>query len=158
MKFTRPHPGKLLASIGIALGIVMCIYALDIATTGDELAALPPAIERIDPVRDASQILSQAKVFVDLQTGYTGLLILNDVELVPININDLKAKALPGQQISLPPTAVFEPGNYTLSFQPTAGAPIEKFETGINRVTVRYWKLVDGPTKAQSFSWTFTVI
>jgi hypothetical protein len=158
MKFSRPNPGQLIASLGIALGIVMVIYALDIATTGDELAKLPVAIESIDPVRDAAQILSQAKVFVDLKTGYTGVLILNDVELVPIDISDLKAATPAGKQISLPPTAIFEPGNYTLSFQPTPGALIEKFNTGTNRVTVRYWKIADGPTKAQSFTWTFTVI
>lgn len=158
VKLSSPNPKLLLASLGIAVGIVMVIFALDAATTGDELAKLPPAIESIDPVRDATQILSQARIFVDLASGYTGLLILNGVELVPVNIGELETVAIPGKQVTLPPTAVFEPGNYTISFQPTTDAPIKKFATGINRATVRYWKIIEGPTKAQSFSWTFVVI
>ena len=102
VKLSKPNPKLLLASLGIAVGIVMVIFALDAATTGDELATLPPAIESIDPVRDATQILSQARIFVDLATGYTGLLILNDVELVPVNIGELETVAIPGKQVTLP--------------------------------------------------------
>ncbi len=158
MKFSRVDPKQLIASLAIAVGVVLLFVALDSAQTNDELAPLPEAIESIDPVLGASQVLSQGKVFVDLQSGYTGVLIVNGLELPVVDISELAAAAKPGQQISLPPATVYEPGNATLSFQPSEGAPIEAFDTGLNSAVVRYWKVVEGTGKAKSFSWTFTVI
>lgn len=158
VKLSRLNPKLLVPSLGIALGIVLVIYALDAATTGDETAKLPPAIERIDPVLNATQILSQDRVFVDLRPGYTGVLVINGVQPEVFNIGEQEGIDVPGKQLSLPPDTVFEPGNNTLSFQPTDGALIEQFNTGLNTATVRYWRIVDGEAKALSFTWSFVVV
>ena len=158
-RVARPTLNKkvLFASFCIALGLVLMVVALNISVTGDKNRQLPVAIQSIDPVRDATQILSQAKVFVDLQSGYTGTLTINGVEMTTIGIDTVDRPA-PGKQITLPPGAIFEPGNNTLSYQPADGAPIKAFDTGVNTAIVRYWKILDGPNKARSFTWTFTVI
>jgi hypothetical protein len=57
----------------------------------------------------------------------------------------------------LPPATIFEPGNSTLSFTPTVGAPIEKFTQGRHQVTVVYWRIIDGRSTARSYSWDFNV-
>ena len=60
--------------------------------------------------------------------------------------------------MSLPKSTIFEPGNFTLTYTPSEGAPIEDFTTGINTAVVTYWKIVDGPAFAKSFTWQFDVI
>ena len=53
---------------------------------------------------------------------------------------------------------MFEPGNAVLTFQPTEGAPIEKFNEGLHDVNVIYWKTADGPDTARSYRWSFNVV
>ena len=64
----------------------------------------------------------------------------------------------PGEQIPVPPGAVFEPGNDTLTFTPSDTAPIEVFEPGIHRVVLTYWKATEGEDQARTFAWTFEAV
>ena len=83
---------------------------------------------------DAVQVLSQTSVFVDLLTDYTGVLVIDDVEIETIDLGEIDSSAVePGQQVDIPPATVYEPGNATLTYTPTEGAPIETFETGLHR-------------------------
>ena len=61
----------------------------------------------------------------------------------------------PGAQVEIPSTAIYDPGNYTISFLPQEGAPITTLTQGIHTAVVRYWKVEDGKNKARSFSWEF---
>ena len=63
-----------------------------------------------------------------------------------------------GQQLSLPPGTVFEPGNATLTFTPGDDELITEFSTGEHTATVLYWKREDGRDASRSFSWTFYVV
>ena len=60
--------------------------------------------------------------------------------------------------LTLPPKAIFEPGNVTISYTPIEGGPIEEFTTGLHTATVLYWLAADGPTRARSYTWTFYVV
>lgn len=145
------------ASLVIAVGIVLVFVGLSTSVTGKAAQKTPAEIESISPVRSATQVQSQERIVVDLADGYTGKLIVNGVELPTFSLDELQTP--PGGQVDLPPAVIFEPGNDTLSFTPVAGAPIEKFETGINTVTVIYWKEVDGPNFAKPpFTWQFDVV
>jgi hypothetical protein len=145
------------ASFAIALGIVLVFVGLSTAVTGKEGQKLPTGIESITPVRSATQVQSQERIVVDLIGGYTGKLIVNGVELPTFSLADLQTK--PGEQASLPPAAIFEPGNNLLTFTPTKGAPVEAYATGVNTVTVIYWKITEGPNFAKpSFTWQFDVV
>jgi hypothetical protein len=155
-----PKVRRVSASVAIALGIVLVLVGVGTSVTGKAAQKLPPEIQNITPVRSATQVQSQEKIEVDLIEGYTGVLIVNGVELPTFSLADLP-QAPPGQQtdVNLPPATIFEPGNNTLTFTPTKGALIEKFATGINRVSLVYWKLTEGRNFAKPvFSWQFDVV
>jgi hypothetical protein len=157
----RPHLDSqqrrlLVCSLVIAIGLVLVILGFQSSVTGRKALALPPTIENIDPVRGAVRVPAQTAVFVDLLAGYTGVLVVDDVELQTVDPNDLKAGP-GGQQVSLPPTTIYERGNATLTFVPAEGAPIESFTQGTHTATVIYWKVLESRQRSQSYTWTFSV-
>jgi hypothetical protein len=147
-------------SLLIAIGLVLVGRGLAVSLTGDARAKLPDTIEEVDPYPEAVQVLSQTRVFVDLDAGYTGVLVIDGVELPTISIEDVdqQFEAEPGQQIDLPATTIFEPGNYTLTFTPSDDALVKKFDTGLHRAQVIYWKIIESRQRPLSYSWTFSVI
>ena len=154
----------LICSMVIAAGIVLVIIGFRSSVTGRKALLLPPTIESIDPVRGAVRVPAQTRVFVDLLAGYTGVLVIDGIELKTVDPNDLATNdagtapaVVPGQQVSLPPTTIYERGNATLTFVPTEGAPIEEFEQGSHTVTVIYWKILESRAKSLSYTWTFSV-
>jgi hypothetical protein len=155
----RIDRGLLLASAGIAVGLVLVGLGVVVSVTGDEATKLPDEIESIAPVPDAVQVLSQTSVFVDLVTDYTGVLVIDGVEIETVDLSDIDSTDVePGQQIDIPPATVYEPGNATLTYTPSEGAPIETFETGLHRVQVIYWRAEQGRPRAGMYTWTFNVI
>jgi hypothetical protein len=149
----------LLASAGIAVGLVMVAAGVIVSVTGDEAVDLPDEIESIAPVPDAVQVLSQSSVTVDLIANHTGVLVIDGVELDTIDLADLDTSGIePGRQVDIPTATVYEPGNATLTYTPSEGAPVETFETGLHRVQVIYWKLDEGRSQAGTYSWSFNVI
>lgn len=159
----RPHLNsqqrRLLAcSLVIAGGLVMVILGFMSSVTGRKALALPPTIENIDPVRGAVRVPAQTQVFVDLLSGYTGVLIIDDIELETVDQNQLSsANQVPGAQVSLPPTTIYEKGNATLTFVPSKGAAIESFTQGPHTATVVFWKVLESRLRSQSYTWTFSV-
>jgi hypothetical protein len=155
----RVDPKLLAASVAIALGIVLIGVALVRSVTGDEAADLPAAVEAVMPVPSAVQVPQQSQVVVDLEAGYEGRLILDDVALDTVRLDELAAVDVePGEQVDVPPGAVFEPGNATLTYTPAEGAPVERFAPGNHVVTVIYWRSEEGPSRARSFNWSFTAV
>jgi len=151
--------GVVIACLVVAIGIAFVARGLLISVTGDDRANLPVAVESVNPVPEAEQTLSQTNVFVDLITGYTGELTINGITIDTRSLDDLAAaNPQPGQQVQLPPVTIFEPGNSTLTFTPTAGAPIESFDEGLHTVKLSYWPLTEGRRAARTFTWTFTVV
>ena len=152
----RVDRSLLVVSFIVAVGVMFVIRGVLVGVTGDERSDLPAQIERVDPVPDAVRVLSQTSVFVDLAPGYTGRLVVDGVELETVGIDEIGSGQFePGQQITLPPKTIYEPGNATLTFTPSAGAPIERFEEGIHEATVVFWLIAEGPERSRSYSWTF---
>lgn len=157
--YRRIDPKLAVASLVIALGLVLIVVALARSVTGDEVTNLPSAIEAITPAPDAEQVLQQTNIVVDLLDGYEGRLVIDDVALPTIRQNELApADVTPGEQVTVPPGVVFEPGNATLTFTPGGDGPIETFEPGAHTVQVIYWKTVEGEARARSYTWTFITI
>ncbi len=154
---------RLLAcSLVIAVGVVLVVLGFQASVTGKKALALPPTIEDIDPVRGAVRVPSQTAVFVDLLAGYTGVLVIDGIELQTVDPNDpndpnAPAQPAPGQQVTLPATTIYERGNATLTFVPTEGAPIESFSQGTHTATVIYWKVLESRQRSRSYTWTFSV-
>ena len=88
----------------------MCLVAIGIgvagSVTGRSAYRLPEEVEQIDPLPAAVRVPAQTSVFVDLQSGYTGVLVIDGLELETVNIESLQDKNKPGQQIKLPPTTI----------------------------------------------------
>jgi hypothetical protein len=159
VKLTSPKLRRVIPSAAIGLGLALAGVGVAASVTGSEEQDLPPQIEDISPVRNATQVLSQAQIFVDLADGYTGVLTVNGVEIPTYDPNSQnRPLPKPGQQITLPPETIFEPGNYTLTFSPTDDALVTELRTGVNVVSVRYWRIVDGEDFAKSFTWQFEVV
>ena len=157
MRFRRPNFKLLLVSFVIAMCIVAIGFALSLAVTGNEGAHLPKYIERIEPVAGATQTPAQASVLVDLVAGYEGVLVIDGLELETVNLGELRDQTTPGQQVTLPPTTVYEPGNATLTFDPSPDSSINSFSQGKHVVQVIYWETVQGRSSSRVYSWTFEV-
>ncbi len=154
--------GLLIASLIIASGLALIVFGFTTALTGDDGIDRPDAIETVQPNENAVQVLQQDRVVVDLESGYEARLVINGVEIPTARIGetdvDPSQAAEPGQQVELPTTAVFDPGNSTISFQPVEGAAVESFEQGTNEVTVVFWLIEEGPEQARVYTWEFEVV
>lgn len=154
--------GLLLASLVIAAGLMLVIFGVTTAITGDDGIDRPEAIESVQPVENAVQVLRQERVVVDLRAGYEARLVIDGIELPTTTIGqadvDPSQQPRPGEQIEMPTTAVFDPGNAVISFQPVEGALIESFGQGTHEVRVIFWRIEDGPDQALSYRWEFEVV
>jgi hypothetical protein len=156
----RFDPKLAVASLAIAVGLVLVGFALRRGVTGDDVTKLPAAIEAITPVPDAVQVPSQTEVVVDLADGYTGELRIDGTAYETLDRSELlAAEPDPGTQIDIPAGVVFDPGSNTLTFHAGDEVGFDEFGEGNHQVTVIYWKLVDGPgSGARSYHWTFNVV
>jgi hypothetical protein len=148
----------LVASLLIAAGVVAVIIGISSSVTGRQRQGLPAAIESVSPPNLSEAVPAQTSIVVDLASGYTGELFVDGVRIETVDLGDLGVLTPePGQQVILPKATIFEPGNATLTFQPTEGAPVEELVQGAHRVTVRYWPLEKGPEAARTYGWSFSV-
>jgi hypothetical protein len=146
----------LLASLGLALGMMLIVYGFTTVQTGNESIGLPKEIQLISPQPD-DRVLRQSPVSADLETGYTGKLVIDDTEIEVVEVT-ANAANRPGQ----PPadqilTTRFDPGSNTLTYQPADGAPIAQFAPGRHRVKLIYWRIDLGPESARTHTWDFNV-
>ena len=155
----RPSIEMVLISAGLALGLMMIILGLMSATTGRDALGYPDQIVGVSPAPNDRQVLSQTEISVDLIDGYEAELILDGISIPTTRLEDASPQDVkPGQQIELPKTAIYDQGNSLIRFEPTEGAAVEKYDVGVHRVTVLFWKIEEGRNTARSFSWSFEVL
>ena len=148
---------QMLISIGIALGLVLIIFGFRATQTGRDESGLPDEIERMSPA-DGDRVLRQSQIIVDFIEGYEAVMFIDGMELPTTRLDELTSsgqQAAPGAQVELPPTAVFDPGNFIISFQPQVGAIFEEFTQGEHEGKVLYWRIADGREKARVYTWQF---
>lgn len=155
----RVDRGLLIACLGIAIGLVAIGFAFLTADDGAD-DALPDGIEEISPPPSAPQVPSQSQIIVDLADGLIGELTVDGLTLDTIRLDEIgQLNVKPGAQVDVPFGAVYEPGNATLTFTPTPDSDLERFDSGVHRVTLVYWSIEDGRSAAApSYSWTFTSV
>lgn len=155
----RVDKSLVIVSLIVGLGLALVTRGLLIGVTGDDRSSLPDAIESVDPVPSSEQVLRQSSVFVDLADGYTGVLVIDGIEIETVDISDLADDTVaPGEQVEIPPVTVYEPGNATLTFTPSAGAVFPQFEEGEHTATVVFWRVDESRARSRTFSWTFNVL
>ena len=90
-------------------------FALTTAVTGNEAANLPAAVEELTPVFDALQVPQQATVIADLAERLRGPADRRRRGIPTIRQDEIgNIDIKPGEQVTVPPGAVYEPGNATL--------------------------------------------
>ncbi|HUF99393.1 MAG TPA: hypothetical protein VMM60_14790 [Ilumatobacter sp.] len=155
----RLDRGTVIACLFVAIGLAFVFRGLLVSVTGDDRSPLPANVEQVLPVPEAVQALSQTQVFADLAEGFTGTLSIDGIDIPTESIRDLATpNPQPGQQTDLPAVTIFEPGNATLTFTPSSGAPIESFGEGVHTVVMRYWNVEAGENSARVYTWTFNVV
>lgn len=155
----RLSPEVLVVSGAVALGLVLVFLGLSSATTGRDALGYPDAVIDVSPAPNDRQVLSQTEILVDLADGYEAVLILDGIELPVTRLEEVAGIiAEPGQQIELPPTAIYDQGNSLIKFEPRQGAPIERYKVGVHEAKVIFWKIEDGRVAARSFTWSFEVL
>lgn len=158
----RHMPGRidrtrLAVSFGIALGLVLIVFGFRSGITGDEARQTPVAIERMSPA-DGDRVLRQAQIIIDFVDGYEATLNIDGIDLPVTRLDELSssgAQPAPGAQVELPATAVFDPGNNVLSFQPQPRALIAEFTQGEHVAIVTYWEILAGREKSRTYQWRF---
>ena len=153
------NKSALFASFGVSVGLIFIIFGLNAATTGRDALNLPDEIENMSPANN-EKVLRQSEIRIDFIDGYEGALIVDGVEIPTTRLDELQVggkQPKPGEQVDLPPTAVYDPGNFTLSFLPQEGAPIEELGQGKHTARVFFWKITESREKAKSYSWEFSV-
>ncbi len=154
---TPKNKQNLLVSVGVGIGLVLILSGVNSASTGREAQRIPAAIESINP-GPGDEVLRQSQVFVDLVEGYIEVLVIDGIELPVTRLDEISqgGNPSPGAQVNIPPTAIYDPGNFTISYLPQEGAPIKEFSQGVHTGKVWYWKITDDRSKAKSFSWEFS--
>lgn len=144
-------------AFGVGLGLIGLGFSA--AQTGREAQRLPAVIASINP-GPGDSVLRQSQIIVKFVGAYDAVLTIDGIELPVTRLDELTSAGglLPdGAQIDLPPTAIYDPGNFVISFLPQEGAVIEELTQGEHRATVLYWRIDQSRDKARSFSWTFEV-
>lgn len=147
----------LVVSAGVGVGLFLIISGLQSGSTGRNAQRIPVVIERMSP-GPGDQVLQQSQILVDFIDGYEAELTVDGIDLPTTRLDELTENGQaprPGAQVEIPSTAIYDPGNYTISFSPQEGAAITTFTQGIHKAIVRYWKVVEGKNKARSFTWEF---
>ncbi len=134
------------------------IWGVLSSSTGTPAVRLPEGLERISPTPGSPRVLAQENIVAELEQGYTGVFVINGVEIETISLDEIGVIDVePGRQIDLPPVTIFEPGNATLTYRPQRGSAVEQFSTGQQEVQVIFWRLDEGRIRPSSFTWTFDV-
>ena len=148
----------LIVSVGVGIGLFVIFMGFNSGATGRDAQRLPDVIERMSP-GPGDQVLQQSQILVDFVAGYNASLVIDGIALETTRLDELSdngATPKPGAQVEIPPTAIYDPGNYTISFLPQDGAPITTLSQGTHTATVLFWKNTEGPEKARSFTWKFS--
>ena len=158
MTSDRTRLGRLAFSVVIAVGLMLVALGVRASRTGRDATNLPDAIEQMSPA-DGDRVLRQSQIVVDFAAGYEAELLIDGILMSTTRLDELTSGGsapAPGAQVELPPTAVWDPGNATISYQPQVGAIIEEFSQGEHVGVVRYWRIAEAQPRVRSYTWRFT--
>jgi len=129
-----------LAVIACLAGIVFAFTLVDTDDGTNDIAVTDAGpVEQLIPPR-GSEILRQEAVGVDLRPGWTGVLVINGVEIPEDQIDDTNLASL-GQLL------------YTAG----DGKAVERFEAGENCITAVVWRVEESRADSRDVNWCFNV-
>ncbi len=115
------------------------VYAGTLNSGPDEIRATDEAVERLVPADGSPLAVRQAEVGIDLAPGWTGVLLVNGLEIPEDQLRRVEAQN-------------------EVYFQPGAGKEIEAFEAGAIVVEAEIWRTAsETRDDARSVIWSFGV-
>jgi hypothetical protein len=135
---------KLLAAALLALAIAAFVGAYLTFAQGEDDPVLRSGgqneyVEALIPERN-SQVPQQTTVGIDLATGWTGVLVINGVEIPEDQLNVTEELGL-------------------VEYTPADGLAVEQLEGGQNCVTAVVWRLSEGRDEGgRNVTWCFEVV
>jgi hypothetical protein len=135
----------------VAVAAILCVVAAllvgayltsvtdddaDVTQSGDA----DDFVENLTPGR-GDEVLSQTSVEIDLAAGWTGYLVIDGQEVRTAE-DGLVVRSELAQ----------------LAFTPGDGKVLEEWPSGVNCVSARVWRLVDGEDAARTETWCFDVL
>ncbi|HEX9684038.1 MAG TPA: hypothetical protein VGA13_13220 [Acidimicrobiales bacterium] len=128
---------RVITGVAVLAAVGLLIIAGTTADTGPKVTSTVAAVERLIPERGALAV-RQARVGIDLAPGFTGVLIVNGVEIPEDQLERIEALN-------------------EVYFQPREEREIEAFEPGRVCVTAEYWPAIEGRDASRSIQWCFDV-
>jgi hypothetical protein len=134
---------KLVAAALITLTVVAFAFAYGSAQEGGEDPVLESGnadfVETLIPQRNA-QVPQQSSVGIDLLSDWTGVLVINDVEIPEDQLQRTDELGL-------------------IQYTPGEGKAVEELKAGANTVTAVVWpRSQSRDTAAQDITWAFEVV
>jgi hypothetical protein len=130
---------RLLPFVLVLAALAAIVYAGTLGSGPEEVRATDEAVERLVPADGSPVAVRQAEVGVDLAPGWTGVLLINGLEI-------------PEDQLRR-----VEPQN-EVYFQPGEGKEIEAFQAGTIVVEAEIWRSTsETRDDARSVVWRFGV-
>jgi hypothetical protein len=160
-----PQPLFSLRRLGVVAVLALAVLCLYIAgrSGGDSdpagVSGTDSPIESYQPA-PGGRVLRQSEVGVVLRDGYDGRITIDGVAIAEdqmvgaIDPTSAEYEALPQDQRDLGP----RPNNKNVvKYQPGPGKAVTEYATGAVEITIRYWRIADGPQSAQSTTYTVRV-
>ncbi len=155
-----PQPLFSLRRLVIVLALAVAVGCIVVAAQtggGSEGEGADAAIVAYDP-SPGGQVARQAPVGVELEQGYDGRLTINGVaipeEQMVGAISPEDAVDLPAEQQDLGP----RPNNKNVvKYQPGPGKAVTEYDTGTVEISVRFWKVSEGPDDARTVTYPIRV-
>lgn len=149
-------PRRLLAAAALAAALVFVVVAVQRAPSSPEEGvpnAGDAAVVRQTPA-PGTHVLRQSRVGAELLDGYDGELTI-DGRTIP---EDQLDYSVGPDHPDYDPEQGIRPNNRNLVFYtPGPGKDVERYRTGEVSVSLRFWKIADGPSTARTVSWVFFV-
>jgi hypothetical protein len=138
--------------LALSASIAFFLFATRRTVTGVDGPASDPAVVREVP-GPGDRVLRQTQVGAELKPGYDGRIIVNGQE-VP---EDQMQGALDPNSKTAHDFGVRPNNRNEVFFQPGTGKIIDKFSGREVTITIRFWKEADGPGKARTITWQFSI-
>jgi len=154
-----PQPLFSLRRLGIVAVLALAVGCLYIAgrSGGDTdpaaVSGTGAAIESYQP-SPGGRVLRQSEVGVVLKAGYDGRITIDGVAIP----EEEMVGAIDPSNPEYDPEAGPRPNNKSVvKFQPGPGRAVTEYATGSVEITVRYWRIADGPGSAQATTYVVRV-
>lgn len=151
----RPWPAAArwaLTLLAIGAAVAFFMFATRRTVVGVDGPASDPAVVSQTP-GPGDRVLRQTEVGAELKQGYDGRIIINGQE-VP---EDQMEGALDPNSKAARSFGVRPNNRNKVFFQPGTGKIFDKFSGREVTITVRFWREADGPAKARTITWQFSI-